>query len=119
MSDKINPLTAAQVEQFIESIYPSQDPTAMVQAQKVEAPPSTTAPPSNEPLASIKARNDKMAEEAKWDLSEFILSFTVDKRLLTQYQVYLLLSVMGTLFVLSCIMVSSLHPCILPSILTT
>ncbi|KAL8729907.1 MAG: hypothetical protein Q9181_004843 [Wetmoreana brouardii] len=64
-------IACGKVEQFIESIFPSQDPKALQRA--AEAAPQAK---KEEDPAEVKAR-----EEAKWD------------------------TIMGTLFILSCIMI--------------
>lgn len=88
-----------QIEQFIESIFPSQNPRAIAAAQAAQAP---VVPPE-------EAEQRAMAEEAKWDTS--IPSPTLFElpglRSLIRWPVYLLALVMGFLFILSCIMVLS------------
>ena len=53
-------MRAMQIEQFIESMFPSQDPKAIAAMQAAQAP--TVHPEEAEQRA--------MAEEAKWDTSE-------------------------------------------------
>ncbi|KAL8686487.1 MAG: hypothetical protein Q9218_007071 [Villophora microphyllina] len=71
-------IACGKVEQFIESVFPSQDPRAL---QKAAAAAPQLANKEEDP-ATVKAR-----EEAKWDI------------------IYMLMVVMGTMFVLSCIMI--------------
>lgn len=85
------------MEQFIESIFPSQDPQALQRA--AEAAPQL-AKKAEDP-AAIKAR-----EEEKWDLSEPPGTNLRGKLILTSGVVYMMIAVMGTMFVLSCVMVS-------------
>ncbi|KAI4159689.1 MAG: hypothetical protein LQ342_006382 [Letrouitia transgressa] len=68
-------ITCGKIEQFIDSIFPTQDPKALVQA--AEAVQSSPA----------KAEKDAEAEEARQDL------------------MYMMVAVMGTLFTLSCLMI--------------
>ncbi|KAL9039229.1 MAG: hypothetical protein Q9214_004964 [Letrouitia sp. 1 TL-2023] len=68
-------ITCGKIEQFIDSIFPAQDPKALVQA--AEAAQSSPA----------KAEKDAEAEEARQDL------------------MYMMVAVMGTLFTLSCLMI--------------
>ena len=49
-----------QIEQFIESMFPSQDPKAIAAMQAAQAP---AVPPE-------EAEQRAMAEEAKWDTSK-------------------------------------------------
>ena len=51
-----------QIEQFIESIFPSQNPSAIAALQSATAP----VPPE-------EVEQRAMAEEAKWDTSNSIL----------------------------------------------
>ncbi|KAL9577359.1 MAG: hypothetical protein Q9212_006409 [Teloschistes hypoglaucus] len=71
-------IACGKVEQFIASIFPPQDPKALQRA--VEAAPQLVK--KEEDPATIKAR-----EEEKWDL------------------IYMMIAVMGTMFVLSCFMI--------------
>lgn len=70
-------IACGKVEQFIETIYPSQSPKAIKEAQANGRP--AVVQPQEE-------RRDAMSEEAKWDT------------------IFLLLSVMGIIFVLSALM---------------
>ena len=88
-----------QIEQFIESIFPSQNPRAIAAAQAAQAPV----------VPAEEAKQRAMAEEAKWDTSIPSPTLLELPRLhsLICLPVYLLALVMGFLFILSCIMVSS------------
>ena len=64
-------LQCAKIEQFIESIFPSQDPKVIAAAQsaaKLAAPP-----PANE----AEAKSAAQAEEAKWDTSKLVHSVSL------------------------------------------
>ncbi|KAL8670025.1 MAG: hypothetical protein Q9168_005412 [Polycauliona sp. 1 TL-2023] len=63
-------IACSKVEQFIESVFPSQNPEAVIRQKKPET-----------------EEEKKEREEAKWDI------------------IYMLMIVMGTLFILSCIMI--------------
>ncbi|KAL8719972.1 MAG: hypothetical protein Q9225_003088 [Loekoesia sp. 1 TL-2023] len=71
-------IACGKVEQFIESIFPSQDPQAL--QRTAEAAPKQAK--KEEDPKEVQAR-----EEAKWDT------------------IYMLIAVMGSLFILSCIMI--------------
>ncbi|KAL8669011.1 MAG: hypothetical protein Q9224_007760, partial [Gallowayella concinna] len=81
-----------QVEQFIESIFPSQGPEALQRGTEA-------AKPVEDPQV-IKER-----EEAKWDMSKESNESPSFFQTLTHQPVYMLIAVMGTLFLLSCIMI--------------
>lgn len=53
-----------QIEQFIESMFPSQDPKAIAAMQAAQAPA----------VRPEEAEQRAMAEEAKWDTSKWLLS---------------------------------------------
>ena len=88
-----------QIEQFIESIFPSQNPKAIAAAHAAQAPV----------VPQEEAEQRAMAEEAKWDTSipPSILLDLPEIHSLICLPVYLLALVMGFLFILSCIMVLS------------
>ena len=90
-------IACGKVEQFIENIFPSQDPKAIKAAQEQDRP--VIVQPHED-------RNAAMSEEAKWDTSTFQTSPQLESLWLTVTLVYLLGSVMGFLFLLSVIMAS-------------
>ncbi|MCJ1365041.1 bifunctional farnesyl-diphosphate farnesyltransferase/squalene synthase [Acarospora aff. strigata] len=69
-------IACGKIEQFIESIFPSQNPQAIVQQQPVQV----------QPAQRMDTEQTKAMEEAKWDTF------------------YSLIAVMGTLFLTSCLM---------------
>ena len=90
-----------QIEQFMESMFPSQDPKAIAAMQSAQAPV----------VHPEEAEQRAMAEEAKWDTSKCLPPplLSSGKAQLTRIPVYLLALVMGFLFVLSTIMVNAFH----------
>lgn len=93
-------IACGKIEQFIETIFPSQDPKAIKAAQ--EQGRSAVPRPTDD-------RNAAMSEEAKWDTSNVSLPHSGNLWLMT-FLVYLLASVMGVLLLLSTIMASRLLP---------
>ena len=59
--------TSIQIEQFIESLFPSDIPEALVQEQAGEPVPEPT--PAVARMLEKTAREKQAAEEAKWDTS--------------------------------------------------
>ncbi|KAL8932606.1 MAG: hypothetical protein Q9216_006760 [Gyalolechia sp. 2 TL-2023] len=83
-------IACGKVEQFIESIYPSQDANALVEGKKVLDP------------KEIQER-----EEAKWDMSKKMMSSRTSSFTLTPRLVYMMAIVMSFLFVISLIMIGT------------
>ncbi|KAL6716691.1 bifunctional farnesyl-diphosphate farnesyltransferase/squalene synthase [Lecanora helva] len=95
-------IACGKIEQFIESIFPSQSPKALEAAQAANG--TATAP---SPAKEAETKDQIMTNEAKWDTSmPPALPPLSPKHPSNTPTVYLLLAVFGTLIILSATMVS-------------